>query len=442
MTSKTGAAVGVTDENLLNALSASQSEPDWLLDRRLEAWARYESLPLPSLTDEKWRRTDLSGLDPTGFAAFGENGHTHGASHTARSALATAEFAGQNLQVDWFHQSNRLDPTLASKGVIFCSMDEAVREHPNLVREYLPTEVPDSSMAKFDALQAAFWRGGNFLFVPDGMEVEIPLHSFLWVTRPGIATFSQTTVVVGRSARVQFVDEQASATIDGSALAGGRVDLFIGDNARLDYTFVQDWGLHTSAFKSVRAQLGRDAAFNYAEFALGSRLAKSTVEGTMPQPGARCELWGLSLLDGHRHLDHETHQHHIADHTFSNLMYKGVIREQGRSVFYGMITVENTAGQSNSYQANDNLLLSDEARADSIPGMVIKTYDVRCTHGATIGRLDEEELFYLHSRGFTREQAEWLVVRGYFGPVLDRVANDQVREDIEAVVLRRAASRD
>jgi len=442
MTSKAGAAVGVTDENLLNTLSVSQSEPDWLLERRLKAWSHYESLPLPLLTDEKWRRTDLGGLDPTGFNAFGENGYTDGSSNAARSALANSKFAGQNLQVDWFHQSNRLDSALASKGVIFCSMDEAVREHPDLVQQYLPTEILEGSMAKFDALQAAFWRGGNFLFVPDGLEVEVPLHSFLWVTGPGIATFSQTTVVVGRGASVQFVDEQASATTDASAHAGGRVDLFIGDNARLDYTFIQDWGLHTSAFKTVRAQLGRDSAFNYAEFALGSGLAKSLVEGTMPQPGARCELWGLSLLDGNRHLDHETHQHHIADHTFSNLMYKGVLREQGRSVFYGMITIEDTAGQSNSYQANDNLLLSDEARADSIPGMVIKTYDVRCTHGATIGRLDEEELFYLRSRGFTREQAEWLVVRGYLGPVLDRVTNDQVREDIEAVVLRRAASRD
>ena len=162
----------------------------------------------------------------------------------------------------------------------------------------------------------------------------------------------------------------------------------------------------------------------------------------MPQPGARCEMWGLSILDGDRHLDHETHQHHIADHTFSNLMYKGVLREQSRSVFYGMITIEDTAGQSNSYQANDNLLLSDEARADSIPGMEIKTYDVRCTHGATIGRLNEDELFYLRSRGFTREQAEWLVVRGYIGPVLDRLPDGTIREKIEAFVLNRAASRD
>ena len=442
MTGPGGAAIGVTDETLVNAISASQSEPDWLLDRRLKAWARYESLPLPLLTDEKWRRTDLGGLDPTGFTAFSENGHIDGSNHATRSAFAAAELAGQNLQVDWFHQSNRLDSALASKGVIFCSMDEAVREHPDLVREYLPAEVQASSMAKFDALQAAFWCGGNFLFIPAGLEMEAPLHSLLWMTRPGIATFSQTSVVLGRGARVQFVDEQASATTDESALAGGKIDIFLGDNACLDYTFIQDWGLHASAFKTVRARLGRDAEFNYAEFALGSRLAKSLVEGTMPQPGARCEIWGLSLLDGHRHIDHETHQHHIADHTFSNLMYKGVLREQGRSVFYGMITIEDTASQSNSYQANDNLLLSDQARADSIPGMVIKTYDVRCTHGATIGRLDEEEMFYLRSRGFTREQAEWLVVRGYIGPVLDRVPNDQVRESIETVVLRRAASRD
>lgn len=432
----------MSDDRLITALSASQSEPKWLLDHRLKAWARYESLPMPVLTDEKWRRTDLGSLNPTGFLAFGDNGHTESFCHTEHSALATVELAGRNIQVDWAHKSNHLEPSLAEQGVVFCSMDEAVRKYPDRVRDYILTEPPASSMAKFDALQSAFWRGGNFLFVPPNTDVEIPLHSLLRMTQSEIAVFGQTIVVIGRGSQAKFIDEQSSASSDGASLAGIRVNIFIDDNASLDYIFLQDWGLQTSAFKTVRANVGRDAAFNYAEFALGSNLSKSLIEGTMPQPGASCEMWGLSILDGNRHLDHETHQHHIADHTFSNLMYKGVLRQQSRSVFYGMITIEDTAGQSNSYQANDNLLLSDEARADSIPGMEIKTYDVRCTHGATIGRLNEDELFYLRSRGFTRDQAEWLVVRGYIGPVLDRLPDGPIRERIEAFVLNRAASRD
>ena len=426
------------DEALVREISASGSEPDWLAAHRLDSLARHAALPAPALTDERWRRTDLRGLDPAAFTAASRNGQPDATATAANSLLAGVEFGGQNVQADWWHQANSLAADLQAAGVIFTSMEAAVRDHPDLVRKSLTGEPTETSLEKFEALQSALWRGGNFLYVPDGVEIELPLHSLLWMTQSDISTQVQTSVIVGKRARVQFVDEQASETASSPAIAGARIDAYIDDGGTLDYACVQDWGLHTAAFKTVRARLGRDANFNYVEFAMGAGLVKSFVEGTMPEPGASLEMWGLSLLDGRRHIDNETHQHHIADHTFSNLLYKGVLRERGRSVFYGMITIDDTAGQSNSYQANNNLLLSKEARADSIPGMEIKTYDVRCTHGATISRVDEEELYYLQSRGFTRAQAEWLAVRGYVGPVLDRLKNEPVRDAVEAAVLARA----
>lgn len=436
----TSTAIRVADEALVRELSATRSEPGWLAEHRLASLARHDSLPAPALTDEKWRRTDLRGLDPASIPAAESNGQAGAAATLANSLLSGVDFGGQNVQADGRHQSNSLNDDLNSAGVLFTSMEAAVRDHSDLVRQSLIGERTGTSLAKFEALQGALWRGGNFLYVPDGLEVALPLHSLLWMTQANTSAYVHTSVMVGKGARVQFVDEQASATADAIAVAGATVDAFVDDGGTLDYAFVQDWGLHTAAFKTVRARLGRDANFNYVEFAMGAGLVKSFVEGTMPAPGASCEMWGLSLLDGRRHIDNETHQHHIADHTFSNLMYKGVLRDRGRSVFYGMITIDDTAGQSNSYQANNNLLLSKEARADSIPGMEIKTYDVRCTHGATISRVDKEELYYLQSRGFTPAQAEWLAVRGYVGPVLARLRNDQLREAVEAAVLAHARS--
>ena len=171
---------------------------------------------------------------------------------------------------------------------------------------------------------------------------------------------------------------------------------------------------------------------------MGGALTKTLIQTIFPRPGSDAEIWGLYLPNGRQHFDHETHQHHIADHTKSNLMYKGVLHDRSRSVYHGMITIEEGAGQSFSYQANHNLLLSNFARADSIPKMEIKTNDVRCKHGAAVGRLNEDEVYYLQTRGFSRKEAERLIVRGYLQPILERIVNPRVRDALSATVLQRA----
>ena len=423
---------------LIQQHASEGQEPDWLLQQRLASWRAYCDTPLPKITDETWRRTDLRGVDPDDFAPWGMAAQAP----APAGMFDPAWFGGRSVQVDWQDPAVELSPDLADSGLIFCSLAEAVKRHPQLLERFPGySEQPESSLQKFTTLNGAFWNGGLFIYVPPGLQVETPLHSLVATTRSRIAVFPRLLIWVDEGASVELVEEHVSETLDDETLACATTYAYVGDRATLSYEHVQNWGLHTAAFAQTRTLAGRDAHVNLCQFSLGAALAKYYTEVSFPERGSEGQVWGLSLLDGRRHIDHETRQLHHGDHTYSNLFYKGVLRERSRSVFYGTIEIADTAGQSNTYQQNDNLLLSKQARADSIPGMEIRTYDVRCTHGATIGRIDEEELFYLMSRGFPRPVAEGLAIRGYVEPVLAHVSDERCRERLEQEVLVRAGVR-
>ncbi len=421
---------------LVKDISAAHSEPKWMLDRRLEAWDRYQSLPMPKSTDETWRRTNLRGIDLESFVPFSQNGSN---GSTPKPSLIPEEtFAGRLLQVDWQCSDRSVDKALEEKGLILCDLATGLEKHADLIQEFFLRDAPDTSLAKFESLHTALWSGGMLVYVPDGLDVEMPVQNLTRMTSGGTATFSHSIVILGSNSKLELVDESGSETAANTAMSTSMVEVHLGSGSHFDYLDLQDWGLHHFGFRTWRAVLGRDATLNYAEVALGGGLTKTIVQGIFPEPGSQSELWGLCICRGRQHIDHETHQHHIADHTQSNLMFKGVLNDRSRSVYHGMITVEETAGQSLSYQANHNLLMSDSARADSIPKMEIKTNDVRCKHGAAVGRLNDEEVFYLRTRGLTHEEAEKLIVRGFLEPVIARIVSGPVRDIVEQTVLARA----
>tara|TARA_Y100000590_G_scaffold367414_1_gene427456 strand:+ start:828 stop:2147 length:1320 start_codon:yes stop_codon:yes gene_type:complete len=429
--------IGMPSAELVKAISEHQDEPSWLLEKRLDAWAIFQNTPMPARTDEMWRRTDLRGIDPVNFVAF-KLSEMAKEPHKM-SVLPEGIYAGNTVQTDWAGGKHYINEHLISAGVIFTDLASAAINHSELFRQYvMPSQTDTNSLAKFTSLNAALWSGGSFLYVPEGVQIDLPLHRLHTMTKAGTAVYSHTTIVLGKSSKVLFIEEQSSEAQTTESISVSGVDIYAGEGAQLDYVHVQNWGEHTASFSNVRAVGHRNSTVNLTEFSLGSALGKNCLDGYFPDSGSSSHMWGLTLLDGTRHIDHETKQHHVGPHTFSDLMYKGVLRDRARSVFYGMILVEEEAHQSNSYQQNDNLLLSNESRADSIPGMEIKTYDVRCTHGATVGKIDADELFYLMSRGFTRQEAEALAVRGYVEPVLDRVPNQDIRKSLEVAVFEKA----
>ncbi len=428
--------------SMVEAISARRGEPAWMLERRLAAWEVFERTPWPTLKDEDWRRTDIRPLKIAEIVPYAPGLNGAGARDTIPaeylSELADAERGGLLVQVNSDPGYRELKDALAQQGVIFTDMDTAVREHGDLVRAYFMTRAVLPEWSKFAALHGAFWQGGTFVYVPPGVEVALPLHSLVWADQPWVGLFAHTLVILAERAALTLVHEVASPTLaDVQGLYVGATELFIGPAAQLKYVSLQSWGRHVFNFTHERARLERDATLDWIVGAMGSRLTKSYMEIELDGQGSTARMSGLFFTDDDQHLDHDTQQNHNAPHTTSDLLFKGALKDRSRSVWQGMIRVAPGAQRTDGYQANRNLVLSEGARADSIPGLEIMADDVRCTHGSTVGQIDEEHVFYLMSRGLTRREAERLIVEGFFLEVLERIPFEGVRERLGRDIARK-----
>ncbi len=411
-------------------LSAKLNEPQWMLDFRLKAFEFYQDIPWPTLKDEAWRRTDIR---PLKLEAIGPSLNGAGQSPVDFTPPTLGqETSGTLLQVDGETKRYQLSEKLKEQGVIFAPMSMAVREHEDLLHRLFMTEAVHPADGKFAALHAAFWRGGTFLYVPARVELSAPLHSILWGTAG--KTFSHTLVVLEPNSKATLVNELASAGGEGQALHNGVIELLVRDGAHLEYIGLQDWGRDVWQFTHERAIVGRAASLDWVVSALGSRLTKSFQTVELDGQGAKARVSGLFFAHRNQHIDLDTQQNHKRPDTTSDLLYKGALKDQSRSVWQGMIKVLPDAQRTNGYQANRNLILAKTARADSIPGLEIEANDVRCTHGATVGQVDGKEVFYLMSRGLPRAEAVRLVVGGFFAPVLERIPVPSVRERLAAAI--------
>ncbi len=412
-------------------LSASLEEPEWMLDLRLRAWEVFASLPVPTTQDEAWRRTDIRRfkLDSFGVSLNG-NGVSPAEIPAHLGAQLTAEAAGGVLvEADGVLKTYELSDELRAQGVIFCDMHTAVREHGDLVRRYFMTQAVRVDEGKFAALHGAFWRGGVFLYVPRNVTAAAPLHSALWATSG--RTFTHTLVVLDTNSEATFIDEYASpARGEGQALHNGAIELIVGDGASLRYASLQDFGANVWQFNHECGRVGRDGKLDWITSVMGTRLTKAFQTSELDAPGGWARMSGIFFTNGRQHVDLDTQQNHNAPDTTSDLLYKGALKDDSRSVWQGMIKALPDSQRIDGFQANRNLMLDKTARAASIPGLEIQADDVRCTHASTVGKLDEEEIFYLMSRGIPRPDAIRMVIQGFFDPVMQRIPFEGVRTRI------------
>jgi Fe-S cluster assembly protein SufD len=415
-------------------LSAHLGEPEWMLEFRLRAWEQFEQMPLPTQQDEPWRRTDLRRFK---LEQFGPslNGSSAGVQVPEYlGAQLTEDAAGGVLvEVDGVATQYELSEQLRAQGVIYTDMHTAVREHPELVRRTFMTQAVKPEEGKFALMHAAFWRGGTFLYVPRYVKAAAPLHNALWAVNG--RTFTHTLVVLDEGAEAVFIDEYASETSERPALHNGVVELLVGDAANLIYVSLQDFGTNTWQFTHERGRVGRDARLDWVISVMGTRLTKSFQNVELDGRGGWARMSGLFFANGRQHFDLDTQQNHNAADTVSDLLYKGALKDRGRSVWQGMIKALPDSQRIDGFQANRNLLLEPTARADSIPGLEIEADDVRCTHASTVGHLDETEIFYLMSRGIPEQTAIRMVVQGFFDPVMQRIPIAGVRHRIAERIL-------
>lgn len=405
-------------------LGGLHGEPDWLRARRREAFAVFERLPLPSRSDEEWRRTDIRGLDLEQFEAFERADGAAPGDPIEDTAGVLRQRGSEPGRVE-------LDPAVAAQGVLLMPLSQAAREHPELVKRYLFSEVrPDRD--KFAALHAALFSGGSFLYVPEGVVVDKPLVSQFWSSGGGAAVLPHTLILAGPGSSFNYIDEFLSPDLDRPALTSGSAEVFANEAASVGYISLQRWGRHAWQFANQRVHAGRDATVRLVAVGLGGRFAKNRIEASLAGPGASAELKALFFGSEKQFFDFHTLQQHVVGNTTSDLLFKGALRDEARSVYAGLIRIEPHASRSDAYQANRNLLLSRTAKAHSIPMLEILNNDVRCTHGATVAPVDPEHLFYLESRGIPASTAERMIVHGFFGQVIERIPVGQARELVEA----------
>ncbi|MBN2304018.1 MAG: Fe-S cluster assembly protein SufD [Anaerolineae bacterium] len=422
----------------VEALSARYDEPDWLRQMRLDAWDVYESLPMPTTKDEPWRRTDYRHID---WASAGVLKPANGVSFenipaANRQPLLGDEQGGLIAFVDDKRVQYDINPALAAQGVIFTDLRTAAAEYPDLVREHLMTQAITPQTGKFAALNAALWTHGIFLYVPRGATVILPAHSIFYTTQPG-ATLGHLLVVLEDGASIDYLHEALSPTLDADASYVGAVELIVKNGANLRFVNLQDWGHRMYEFSHQRARVGKDGQLDWITGQMGGKFTKAFMEIDLDGQGSWGRMSAMYFPDGDQFMDLDTQQNHNAPNTTSDLLFKGVLKDEARSVWQGMIKALPGAQKTDGFQANRTMLMGKGARSDSIPGLEIEADDVRCTHASATGQIEQEVLYYLMSRGLPRIEAEKLVVDGFFVPVLDRIPFENVRDRLMAYVERK-----
>ena len=425
------------DQQSFEEFLHARKEPSWSIQQRREAWQLFCEKDWPQRSDEEWIRTDIRLFKLSQYSLPSNNTPARSASEGIQALLTEGvNLAGDTSALNSQPTTSCLNAKWAEKGVLFGSLDELINSHGDLVRKHLFTRAVDPNFDKFSALHAACWSGGQLLYVPKSVVIDEPLHCLSALSGGG-ADFGHTLIVLEEGAEATIMCETASDAPNGGGFHCGATEVILAPSSRLRLVSLQNWAHGVWHFAHQKAIVGRDASIQWTIAAIGSRLSKVNQHVELVGPGAECQVNGVLFTEGKQHISYHTLQHHAAPDCRSDFLYKSALQDQARTVWRGMIKVDPHAVKTNGYQRNDNLLLSASARADSIPGLEIQCDDVRCTHGSTSGKVDEELIFYAQARGLTRKEATRLIVSGFFQQIFDRITIESVREALGQAILRR-----
>ena len=441
------------DREAFEHLLGSLSMPAWALERRRAAFEAFSSLALPERHDENWMRTDLRLFKPKAWGLrpaaarpqdipqglLAPESSPGGPSPDSffddtNGGQPDAAIAGRFSSLDGHVVREELDTAIARQGVLFGSAERLLAEHGSLIEPHW-FSVIDSQRDWFSSLHGAFHRASALLYVPAGVKIAAPLHVSAAISDGGVDT-SHVLVVLGEGAEATLLTETAGGGAAGSAggFHCGGTEIVVGKAALLRMVNLQNWNSGVWHFARQKAVVQENGRLQWTLGALGSRLSQVAQDVALVGRHANAQVNGVMFTEGRQHLVYNTLQHHEAPSCKSDLLYKGALQDRSRLVWRGMIKVDKAAQKTDGYQRNDNLMLSEHSRADSIPGLEIEADDVRCTHGATSGRVDAEQIFYAQARGLSADEAARLVVAGFFQQVFDRITIASVREALARAI--------
>ena len=407
-------------------LSAALGEPGWVLDRRLEAWGIYESLELPREKDEPWRYTDLRRLkfDLGNFEPRLPGRADKPTAEAEALVQEEGDRAGYLIQRDSDVVHVELEPALKEKGVILSDLNTAIVEHGELIKDQLFQGLSKDNL--FQALHAAMFCGGTFLYVPKGLTIALPIESQRWIDHPGISVFPHNLVIVEEDAEVIYFERHQS-TVDKPSLSIGGREVSAGRASRVTLVSLQEYGNDIWHFQTQRATTSPDVMLRSLVVTLGGRFSRNEISTTIEGERSSVDMLGLYFAEQGQQFDFRTLQDHVAGQSKSDLLYKGALKDESRAVYAGLIRVNKHAAFTDAYQTNRNLVLSDNAKADSKPELEIENNEVKCSHAASVSQIEENELFYLQARGIPKDEAQRLIVNGFFEEVVSRISIGEVR---------------
>jgi Fe-S cluster assembly protein SufD len=419
----------------VESISKRNNEPEWLLKKRLSAYEIFQATPNLTSRRMDYKNLDLDNyhLNLDGIGIDGKSERDHKVQDPSNFDFDIPE-ENSIVHIDDRKDFVHLSGSYNSLGILLTTVKDILDSNSELFHKYFGNADSEDSLSKLSSLTSALWQNGTFIYVPKNVRIELPLYNIQVISGGSKIYLPLTFIVVDSGAELTLVDYQKSDSPEMNALVSNSVNLVACQGARVNYISIQAYGNSVNHFSTKYVNLKRDSAINWIEIALGSKFTKNHLVANLSEPGSEAIIGGMFLARGNQQMEFNTNQIHIAPNAKSDLLFIGALRDKAHSSYEGKIRVHHGAQKTDAYQKNSNLLLSKEARADSEPFLEIEANDVRCTHGATVGPIGKEDLFYLMSRGIPREPAIKLLVLGFFNKVIGRIPVEKIREKLESYI--------
>ena len=411
-------------EDIVRDIWANKNEPQWMLDFRLKSLEIYNKMEIPNWIP------DISGLDMENIYTYVKpKAKKMSASWDEvpedikgtfdRLGIQEAEqksLAGVGAQYDSEVVYHSIQEDLVKQGVIYTDIETALREHEDIVKQYWMTLIPPTDH-KWAALHGAVWSGGSFVYVPKGVQVEIPLQSYFRLNAPGAGQFEHTMIIIEEGASAHFIEGCSAPKYDVSNLHAGAVELFVKDNAKLRYSTIENWSKNMYNLNTKRAIVGAHGTIEWVSGSFGSHVSCLYPMSILNGEGAHCEFTGITFAGEGQFLDTGSKVVHNAPYTTSNVNAKGISKSGGAQIYRGLLKIGKNAEHSKVTVSCESLMLDDISQSDTIPAVIVENDNVDIGHEAKIGRISDEAIFYLMTRGISEEEARAMLVRGFAEPI-------------------------
>src|SRR6516165_5036539 len=427
-------------KGILSGPNDSGELPDWFREQQRTAWAKFESIPRPTRKNQAWRFCNVDLLDLTPFN-FSRTVSDDDRRSVLKYSLGLDQVAARMIFAgDQLIERSIVSEEFKKRGVIFQPLERAMVEHADLFRKYFMSTEATLGSAKFAALHQALVSSGTFLFVPRRVEIELPIEIFHWLRHDNMSVFPHLLLVADELAKVTVIEHLLWCSRTAPGFACGVNDLIEGPGAKVTYVCAQNWADNVIALQINSTTVDHDASAMSLNLHLGGKYSRFESLSRLIGEGGRSDLLAVAVAKNQQEFDARTLQDHISPRTASDLLYKNALDDRARTIFGGLIRVEPHAHFADAYQKVRNLLLSDDAEANSMPGLEILADDVRCTHGATSGQIDEDELFYLCSRGIPTKVAQRLLVTGFLDEVIQRLDHPLIGDHLHRLIEEKFAA--